>query len=301
MPNKNLLNVWKETLSARPASRDTFRGMHLAVLQQATQQKWNEHLLHIQFEIHDFILLELKGRPGELTGYELPQKEAEILWLCLQFQGPLSFPNGKTSTADTFFSFTSNDEQHLLTVPAGKQWVLLLGLTGGSRQLLLAEQPLLRKHYMEQDSNILLPVTLTYNERKVLEQFSKNLFGPFTTVHHIGLLFGKCYTAYTQQLDKQAAQDKDEGLIQLYHRAIQYITENYMDEQLNLEKVALARHCSVRNITRAFQGRPASITRSILLIRLYKGRELLHTRPEWILEQIADFFNAVEEFDKELI
>lgn len=288
MPNKNLLNVWKETLSARPASRDTFRGMHLAVLHQATQQKWEEHLLHIQFETHDFILCELKGHPKELTGYELPQKEEEILWLCLQFLGSLSFPSGKTSTADTFFSFTSANEQHLLTIPAGKQWALLLGLTGASRQQLLAEQPRLRKHYADQDSNVLPAVSLAYNERKLLEQFSKNLFGPFTTVHHIGLLFGKCYTAYAQQLDKQGVQQgRDEGLIQLYHRAIQYITENYMDEQLNLEKVAAACHCSIRNITRAFQGRPTSITRSILLIRLYKGRELLHTHPEWTLEQIA--------------
>src|SRR5690606_38103012 len=116
--------------------------------------------------------------------------------------------------------------------PAGKQWVLLLGLTGASRQQLLAEQPQLRKLFAEQDSNVLPPVTFAYNERKVLEQFSKNLFGPFTTVHHIGLLFGKCYTANAQQLDKQGAQQgKEECLIQLYHRAIQYMTENYMHEQ----------------------------------------------------------------------
>ena len=288
---KKPVHVWKETLSARPASRDTFRGMHLAVLHQATQQKWNERLLHIQFETHDFILCELKGHPKELTGYELPQKEEEILWLCLQFLGSLSFPSGKTSTADTFFSFTSANEQHLLTIPAGKQWALLLGLTGASRQQLLAEQPQLRKHYADQDSNVLPAVSLAYNERKLLEQFSKNLFGPFTTVHHIGLLFGKCYTAYAQQLDKQGGQDKDEGLIQLYHRAINYVTEHYMRADLNRVTIAEALHCSTRSLSRAFEGRTTSLNSSIILIRLYRARDLLKQKPEHSVEYIASMLH----------
>ncbi|HLT88799.1 MAG TPA: AraC family transcriptional regulator [Sphingobacterium sp.] len=287
MPNKNLLHVWKETLSARPDTRETFKGMHLAVLHQAVQQKLSENLLHIQYEIHDFILCELKGRPTELTAFKLPQKEEEILWLCLQFHGTLSFPTGKVSQSDTFFSFTANSEENLLTVTVEKQWVLLLGITGASRQQLLAEQPMLRKQYDQQESNITIPVIISYNERKVLERFSKKTFGPFTTVHHIGLALGELYAAYVQQLDKEGGQGKEEGMVQLYHRAISYITAHYLDEQLNLEKVAAACHCSVRNITRAFHGRPASITRSILLIRLYKGRELLHERPELTVEQIA--------------
>lgn len=287
MLEKNPVHVWKETLSAKPATRETFKGMHLAVLHQATRQKLGEHLLHIQFETHDFILCELKGRPNELTAFPLPQKEEKILWLGLQFQGTLSFPTGKVSQPDTIFSFTVSEEENLLTVAVEKQWMLLLGITGASRQQLMAEQPRLRTPYDPQQNGIMAAMAISYYERKVLEQFSKKTFGPFTTVHHIGLALGELYTAYMQQLDKQGGQDKEEGLVQLYHRAISYITAHYLDEQLNLEKVAAACHCSVRNITRAFQGRPASITRSILLIRLYKGRELLHERPELTIEQIA--------------
>lgn len=182
MLDKNTVHIWKETLSARPASRDTFKGMHLAVLHQATQQKLGEQLLHIQFAIHDFILCELKGRPPELTAYELPQKEEEILWICLQFHGTITFPTGKVSQPDTFFSFTTSGEENLLTVPATKQWVLLLGVTGASRQQLLAEQPMLRKQYDQQKNKITTAITISYNERKVMEQFSKKTFGPFTSV-----------------------------------------------------------------------------------------------------------------------
>src|SRR5690606_35018719 len=104
MLEKNAVHVWKETLSPRPATRETFKGMHLAVLHQATRQKLGEHLLHIQFETHDFTLCELKGRPNELTAFPLPQKDEKILWLGLPFQGTLSFSTGKVSQPDTIFS-----------------------------------------------------------------------------------------------------------------------------------------------------------------------------------------------------
>lgn len=44
MPEKNLIHVWKETLSSKSSARHTFKGMHLGVLHQATQQKLNEQL-----------------------------------------------------------------------------------------------------------------------------------------------------------------------------------------------------------------------------------------------------------------
>lgn len=298
MPEKNLIHVWKETLSSKPNLRDTFKGMHLAVLHQAAQQTLSERLLCIQFEIHDFILCELKGRSQELTCFTLPVQDGETLWLCLQFHGTLSFPTGNVSQPNTLFSFISNSNENLLTVPAQKQWVLFLGITGASRQQLLAEQQMLRKQYDRQESNITAPVTISYSERKVLEVFSRKAFGPFTTVHHIGLLLGKLYTSYARQLDKRGALGKEEGLIVLHHQAISYITENYMDEQLNLEKVAAACHSSVRNLQRAFEGRSNSFKSSINLIRLYKSRELLRDRPELTVEHIAGmlFFSDAKHF-----
>lgn len=295
MPEKNLIHVWKETLSSRPVSRETFRGMHLAVLHQATQQKLDDRLLRIQFEIHDFLLCELKGRPKEMTGFELPEKDGEILWLCMQFHGTLSFPTGNVSRSDTIFSFISNGSENLLTVPAEKQWVLFLGITGASRQQLLAEQPMLRRQYDQQENRITTAVAVSYAERQVLELFSKTEFGPFTAVHHIGLLLAKLYASYVQQVEKRGMQGKEEGLIVLYHNALEYIRKNFMSEQLNLEKVAAACHCSVRTLTRAFKGRSVSVNQSILLVRLYKSRELLRNHPEFTIEYIAGmlyFFDA---------
>lgn len=273
--------------------------MHLAVLHQASQRKLDEQLLHIQFEIDDFTLCELKGQPKELTGFELPGNKEEILWLCIQFLGGLTFPSGSGSQPDTIFSFISSGSENLLTVPVEKQWVLLLGVKGASRRKLLSEHPILQQQYDREAKNIIEAIPISNIERELLKQFSETTFGSFTTVHHIGLLLAKLYGAYIQHIEtSRAQQGKDEGLIQLYHKAIKYITDNYMDGQLNLETVAVACYCSVRNLQRAFEGRPNSFKSSILLLRLYKGRELLHDRPELTVEHIAGmlFFSNAKHF-----
>lgn len=287
MPEKNLIHVWKETLSSRASVRDTFKGMHLGVLHQAVQQKLDEHFLFIQFEIHGFVLCELKGRPRELKSFPIPTSTDEILWLCLQFHGKLTFPTGNVSQPDTFFSFSLSGSENLLTVPAEKQWVLLLGITGASRQQILAEQPSLRKQYEQPEYRITTAAPISYVERQILEQFSKMAFGPFTTVHHIGLLLGKLFSTYTEQMRKQGVGGKEEALVVLYHQAVKYITENYMDEDMSREKIADACNCSVRNLTRAFAGRSNSMKSSILLLRLHKSRELLRKNAELTIEQIA--------------
>ena len=287
MQEKNLIHEWKETLSSRPSFRETFKDMHLSVLHQATQRKLNEGLLHIQFETHDFILCELKGRGKELTAFELPEKDEGILWLCIQLHGTLSFPTGKVSQPDTIFFFRSEGNENLLTIPVVKQWVLFIGITGASRQLLLTEQPSLRRQYDQQKTSMGTAVPVSFADRHVLETFSRTALGPFSTMHHIGLLLDKLYTSYTQQVDKRGEQSKDEGLIVIYHRAINYITEHYMDPDLNREKLASACNCSPRSMSRAFEGRPKSIKSNILLMRLHRSRELLHRHSDLTVEQIA--------------
>ena len=289
MPDLNLRHLWKETLSSKPASRETFKGMHLSVLHQATQQKLDEHLLHILFETGDFILCELKGRPKQLTGFELPAKSGSIRWLCLQFHGTLSFSDGYRSKPDTIFSFVPNNkDDHLLTVPAEKQWILLLGVTGESQQLLLSECPLLRTLPEQQEKGVPVAVPISYTERKLLQEFSRIAFGPLTTLHQIALLLARLFGSYAERADKKMlATAKEDTSIVLYHQAIGYITAHYMDEYLSTDKIADACHCSPRTLTRAFEGRPHSVKSSILLIRLQKSRELLLRKPDLSIEQIA--------------
>src|SRR5690606_717491 len=107
MPEKNMLHQWREAVSSRTSARDSFSGMHLAALRQAVRRKLDQQLSLIQFETHDFILCELKGRPSEMMAFALPAMQTDVLWLCLQFHGKLSFADGHIGQPETLFSFAT--------------------------------------------------------------------------------------------------------------------------------------------------------------------------------------------------
>ena len=286
MPSENLFHQWRETTAARIGTRDAFNGMHLAVLRQATRQQTEQKLSFIQFETGNFILCELKGRPAELMPFVLPTKDTDILWLCLLFHGKLSLPDGYTASPETLFTFTSGTGGYTLTLADEKQWLLLLGVAGTSKQRLLAELPPLRELDETADRNRqAFPVT--FADRRVLEVFAKATQGPFSTPHHIGQLLAKLYWAYTQELQKPRDPGGEESLMLLYYRAVDYIREHYLDEGLNRETVADACNCSVRQLTRAFQGRSVTFNAAIRALRLHKARELLREKSELTVEEIA--------------
>src|SRR3546814_19379925 len=87
----------------------------------------------------------MKGRPSEMMAFTLPATEAGVLWLCLQFHGKLSMTDGHVGQPETLFSFATGADDYPLTLAAEKQWALLLGVSGTSRQLLLDELAPLRE------------------------------------------------------------------------------------------------------------------------------------------------------------
>ncbi|MBD1421772.1 helix-turn-helix domain-containing protein [Sphingobacterium chuzhouense] len=74
----------------------------------------------------------------------------------------------------------------------------------------------------------------------------------------------------------------------LDRRACAYILEHYMEPDLDRHRIAAALGCSTRNLSRAFEGSGVKLHAYIRLLRLHKGRELLHKRPHLSIEQIAD-------------
>ncbi len=287
MSEKNPFRLWKETVSSKSHFRDSLKGMHLAVLPHARQQKLEENVLFIQFKLQDFVLCELKGRPTQMANIELPVKDRCILWLCLQFHGQFSFSNGRVSHPDSFFSFKSEAGDDPLTVPAEKIWSLFLGISGASQQQILSEYAQLRNQYDTQEKKIAPAISITYHERQTLTLFSKKSFGSFTTLHHIGQLMGKLYASYTQQLVKHKDHEKEETAMLLYHKAITYIQKNYLDSDLNRITISDALCCSTRNLSRAFEGRSMTLNSTITLIRLHKARELLRRQPDLAIDHVA--------------
>ena len=228
MSGKDLFHQWRDTASKWSGPADSFNQMHLAVLHQAERRKFDQHLLSIRFENNDFVLCEWKGRPSEPIRMALPTPGSETLWFCLQFHGKATFPGGHISQPETLFSFVTDTADYPLTLAVEKQWVLLLGVSGTSRQLLLAELPSLRELYDGQNS-IGAAFPITFANRRLLEAFSKSAFGPFTTLHQIGQLVAKLYGAYAQQLEKPREPGGEESVVLLYHNAIDFLRKHYMD------------------------------------------------------------------------
>ena len=88
---------------------------------------------------------------------------------------------------------------------------------------------------------------ITFADGRQLDAFSKLTFGPFTASHHIDQLLARLYAVrHTRNNWKNQANQPggEEPLVLLYHLATTYITQHFMDEDINLETVAGACHCS---------------------------------------------------------
>ncbi len=287
MPEKNALHLWKEAVSAPSRFREAYRGMYLSVLPQAIRQKPGKELSSIEFSVHDFVLYELKGRPTDMQHVALPVADSELLWLCLQFQGRLAFSDGHVVDSDTVCSFEVRGIDNPITIAPEKIWGLFLGISGISRQQVLGEYPILREEYETCHHGATPFRPITYVERRGLELFAKQSFGSFTTLYHIGHLLMSLYASYARQLVVYNEREHSEPMLLLYHRAIAYIREHYLDADMNRMTIAEALHCSTRNLSRAFEGRSATLNTAIVMIRLHKARELLREQPDLAVDDIA--------------
>lgn len=285
--SQHIFNLWKEASSSKPIRRDAFKSMHLAAFPAAGRNIVSDELYIIRHSLNDFILYEAKGKLQDTTSLALPHPDTDTLWLCLQFHGRTVFSNGKATQPDSLFAFQKADEATPLTLAAERHWALFLGLSAASKQKLLAELPTLRDHFDSLQQDILPAVPIYRTEYQAMETFASMDFGPFSTLHHIGLLYLKLYSNYLQRVETLMLQPKDEPHVRLYHLAVAYIRDNYLEQALDRETIADALHCSTRSLSRAFEGRPLSLNATILTFRLYKGRELLVQNPKLSVEKIA--------------
>lgn len=291
MSHQQRSQSWKDTVAARPNPRDIAKTMHLSLLSDAKSQILTQGLNTLHYSIHDFNLFEIKGRPEQLTPAALPAGDHEVLWLGLQFHGKSVFSNGHIIPSDSLYSFITQTDDVRLTLPEDRIWKLLIGVSGTSGAQLLAEIPDLRKAYEERRKKMLNTFFISYLDRQALESLFGAKHGPFSTLHHIGLTIGKLFGNYTAQLTKPRSASGEEALVQIYHRALEYIGEHYLSKELTIEKIADVLACSIHTLRRAFRNNPTGVKATILKIRLYKGRELLQTQSDLSIESIAQMLH----------
>ncbi len=287
MSHRELSHLWKEAVVSRRSPRDVAKTMHLSIFSQGMLSNPAEGIHLIQSRMDDILILEVKGQSAGLHAVDLPSVGNEVLWLCVQLHGKTVFPNGANNHADCLMSFTAQSERYTLTLAAERQWALFFGLTGNSRLQLLAELPALRQAYDEQRNNTLRSISISYLERQIIEGLCKKALGPFNALYQTGVAIGRLFSNYTMQLMQPRILSKEETLIQIYHRALAYVQEHYLINDLTSEKIADVLGCSVRNLTRAFEGRSLGVKATIITVRLYKARELLKSQPDLSIADIA--------------
>lgn len=199
----------------------------------------------------------------------------DCFWLIFQFIGQSSRgaePNTTLSTGE-YCGFYSSKHPQDIRMRAGKTWLILLGAKIDLHRSFSAEWPLLAPPQTVAP----LPfssVNIGYRVKQILdkiEQFTHNPYSLHSKLHHHLCLL---LDVYHQDLsDKARSQNKEDVVI--YHEAIRYIHENYMDEDINRDIIAAEIGISPRKLYRAFEGRNTTIKGAIQTIRLYKGREML--------------------------
>ncbi|MFD2552987.1 AraC family transcriptional regulator [Sphingobacterium tabacisoli] len=291
MSHRELSHLWKEAVVSRRSPRDIAKTMHLSIFSKGMLSSPAEGIYMIQSRMDDILIMEVKGRSGALYAVDLPQTGNEVLWLCIQLQGKTVFPNGANHHADRLMSFMAHSEGYTPTLAAERQWVLFFGLTGHSRLQLLAELPALRQAYDEQPNNTLQSISISYLERQIIEGLCKKALGPFNALYQSGVAIGKLFNNYTIQLMQPRVPSKEEAQIQIYHRALAYVRKHYLVNDLTSEKIADVLGCSVRNLTRAFEGRSLGVKATIIAVRLYKARELLKSQSDLSIADIAEMLH----------
>ena len=73
----------------------------------------------------------------------------------------------------------------------------------------------------------------------------------------------------------------------LYEQAQDYIARHYNEKGLNASLIAESLGCSTRQLSRAFQGRPETLTVLIRRIRLMVGYNMLQQHPELAVAEVA--------------
>ncbi|WP_140937443.1 helix-turn-helix domain-containing protein [Sphingobacterium lumbrici] len=221
----------------------------------------------------DLHVIETKGLFETDWHFEL--LPPSCFWLVFQFIGH----SERVSTTQTtlsngeYIGFYSRDKPQKIQMKAGKTWMVLMGIKIDDAAIFTSEWPLLATSTTA-DHPPFSAINIGYRVKQVFEKIKQYTASPFSLQHKICYHLCQLIDIYHEDLkDKVRALQKED--LALYHQATLYIRDNYMDKDINRDKIAEVLNVSVRNLYRAFEGKDTNIKNAIQIIRLHKARELL--------------------------
>ena len=205
------------------------------------------------------------------------------LWLLINMRTAISLTLDSTQLipTDMLLCYQTRINDHLISLTNNSTWLMLLGMNGNMIQELTAEYTQ-RKSLLETvadgDSSyhIIGTMNLHAKLKRILDSLEKMRFRPFSTYYQLAAWNTRFFQHVFQEIETHSVEKTDHE-IELYYKALDYIRENFYDDQTNTETIAKALYVSESTLKRAFHDKPFTITEQIIEFRLQEARELIKT------------------------
>lgn len=224
-------------------------------------------------QLADVQVIEIKGTFEADWSFETLRPD--YFWLHVQFTGHSerdTLPH-TTLSASQYNGFYSIRDTHNIQVKAGRTWIVLLGIKIDDTATFVSEWPQFEKPTTI-DQPYFYSINVGYRVRQIFEKIQQCTDAPYSLSSHIRYFLCQLLDVYDQDLKDKARSAHKEDIV-IYHEAIDYIVEHYMDEDINRDTIAKSLGITPRKLYRALQGRNTTINKAIQTIRLHKGREML--------------------------
>lgn len=245
-------------------------------IDQASQNHYRK------YHNRDFCWFEFKhAHTDQPYPFNIETKD-NYLWVLIQLLG-----GGKVEIAPALcvkdgmvYCYHLYDRSKKFSLEPGKNWFFLLGIAQNHWLNMAAEYPLLqdigKRETADATANKQLVGQMTIQAKLMaaLDSLSRFEFRPFSLSFRLAAWNLRLFNLVFQEL-KAPDKPEEDTLITLYHKATNYIRENFREEGLDTAMVADAMHVSVRKLTRSFEKRPFTVSGYIQELRLGLARDIL--------------------------
>ncbi|MBD1432630.1 helix-turn-helix transcriptional regulator [Sphingobacterium sp. DN00404] len=252
-------------------------------IDQASQNHYRK------YHNRDFCWFEFKHA---LTDQPYPFKietKDNYLWILIQLLG-----SGKIEITPTLYvkdgivyCYYAPNRTKALSLDPGKNWFFLLGIAEHHWPDLAAEYPLLQDIGKLETTDgmehkqLVGQTAIQAKLMAALDSLRRFEFRSFSLSFRLAAWNLRLFNLVFQEL-KAPEKPQEDTLITLYHKATNYIRENFREEELCVKMIANAMHVSVRKLYSSFENRRFSVMGYVQELRLVLARNILTDSQETI-------------------
>ncbi|WP_164122248.1 helix-turn-helix domain-containing protein [Sphingobacterium sp. xlx-130] len=238
-----------------------------------------------QRKIGKTTFIEIKCNSTEDWNFTLQHKRTTF-WIAFQLLGEssISTESGSKIEQQQYSAFYNIKKKTSFEIKKGKTWLLLIGLKIDDIEPFAMEW---RSFQLSYDTKFKLfpKVNIGYRIRSILAKIQRTRNSYFSLRYKLSPFVIQLIETFHGDLIEQS-KSLQQADVSLFHRAKEYIIAHYMDEEIDIYKMAKELMTSDRTLYRVFKENGLTVNSAIQAIRIYKGREMLR-RTEQSVDMIA--------------